>query len=158
MGKKEKKEKRKSEGAGDGEEQTGPSYDELLKFVSVISNPLASRKLTKKLYKLTKKAQTSSKHLLRKGVKDVQKQIRKGEKGIVVMAGDTNPIDVISHMPVVCEEASISYCFTPSREALGAASGSKRPTCMLLIKPNAEYQDLFDEVNEEMKSLPMPVS
>jgi len=35
---------------------------------------------------------------------------------LVILAGDTNPIDVISHMPVVCEDKSIPYCYTPSKE------------------------------------------
>jgi len=34
----------------------------------------------------------------------------------VVLAGDTSPIDVYSHMPVACEEADVPYCFVPSRE------------------------------------------
>ena len=32
-----------------------PSYEELVKTVSIISKPLASKKLTKKLYKTVKK-------------------------------------------------------------------------------------------------------
>ena len=50
---KEKKEKRKSEG---GEEVDDKSrYDEQLHNLSAIANPLASRKLSKKLYKAIKK-------------------------------------------------------------------------------------------------------
>jgi H/ACA ribonucleoprotein complex subunit 2 len=36
-------------------EKDSPSYDELLNHVSVIAKPMASRKLTKKVYKLLKK-------------------------------------------------------------------------------------------------------
>lgn len=35
---------------------------------------------------------------------------------MVVLAGDTSPIDVYSHMPVACEEAGVPYCYVPSRE------------------------------------------
>ncbi len=35
---------------------------------------------------------------------------------LVIFAGDTSPIDVVSHMPVVCEEGSLPYCYTPSKE------------------------------------------
>ena len=35
---------------------------------------------------------------------------------IIVLAGDINPIDVICHMPLVCEEKDIPYCYTPSKE------------------------------------------
>ena len=50
---KEKKEKRKSEGGEDGDKEG--RWNELVGKVSPIANPLASRKLTKKLYKTVKK-------------------------------------------------------------------------------------------------------
>jgi len=36
----------------------------------------------------------------------------------VILAGDTNPIDVICHMPVLCEEKEIPYCYVPSKEVM----------------------------------------
>lgn len=35
---------------------------------------------------------------------------------LVILAGDTNPIEVICHMPLVCEEKGMPYCYTPSKE------------------------------------------
>ena len=67
------------------------------------------------------------------------KFVRKGEKGFAVLAGDTFPIDVYSHLPCVFEDAEIPYVFVPSKHDLGAAIGSKRPTCVLLIKPGDPY-------------------
>ena len=52
---------------------------------------------------------------VRNGLKDVQAQIRKGAKGIVVFAGDVTPIEVMCHLPAVCEEKSLPYIYTPSR-------------------------------------------
>ena len=93
---------------------------------------------------------------LRKGVREVQKFVRKGEKGIIVLAGDVSPVDVICHMPLVCEEEGLPYCYTPSKEDLGTACGSKRQTCMVMIKPNDEYRQLYDECYEQVKALPIP--
>ncbi|KAF9302323.1 hypothetical protein BGZ74_005526, partial [Mortierella antarctica] len=70
--------------------------------VSPIAAPLAQDKLTKKLLKTVKKA-AKAKHVKR-GVKEVVKGLRKGEKGLVLIAGDISPIDVITHVPVLCEE------------------------------------------------------
>ena len=70
---------------------------------------------------------------------DVVKFVRKGEKGFAVLAGDTFPIDVYSHLPCVFEDNEIPYVFVPSKHDLGAAIGSKRPTCVLLIKPGDDY-------------------
>jgi len=35
---------------------------------------------------------------------------------IVILAGDTRPIEVICHLPVICEENGLPYCYVPSKE------------------------------------------
>ena len=67
-------------------------------YVSPIAEPLAGEKLEEKLYKLTKKF--ISLKLVKRGVKEVGKSIRKGHKGLVIMAADISPPDVLSHLPV----------------------------------------------------------
>ncbi|CAH3141958.1 H/ACA ribonucleoprotein complex subunit 2-like protein [Pocillopora verrucosa] len=130
-------------------------YEELVKRVCVIAKPLASRKLTKRLYKTVKKA--SKAKSLRRGVKEVAKALRKGEKGFVVIAGDVSPIDVISHIPIVCEDNKIPYAYVPSRLDLGAASQTKRPTSIVLVKSHEDFEDNYKECFSEVKSLPLPL-
>ncbi|XP_058403463.1 H/ACA ribonucleoprotein complex subunit 2 isoform X2 [Diceros bicornis minor] len=55
------------------------TYHELLVNLNPIAQPLASRRLTRKLYKCIKKAVKQKQ--IRRGVKEVQKFINKGEKG-----------------------------------------------------------------------------
>ena len=69
------------------------SYEELVTLVNAIAKPMANKKLTKKLYKAVKKAQKAKR--LKRGVREVVKGLRKNEKGVVVLAGDVSPIDVI---------------------------------------------------------------
>jgi len=59
-----------------------------------------------------------------------------------VIAGDISPIDVITHLPVLCEEANIPYIFVPSKEELGASCGCKRPTSCVLVslKPGSALE------------------
>ncbi|XP_019361481.1 PREDICTED: H/ACA ribonucleoprotein complex subunit 2, partial [Gavialis gangeticus] len=128
---------------------------EQLANLNPIAQPLAPRKLTRKLYKCIKKA---AKHKqIRRGVKEVQKFINKGEKGIVVLAGDTLPIEVYCHIPVMCEDRSLPYAYIPSKTDLGTAAGSKRPTCVIMIKPNEEYEEAYGECLEEVTALPVPL-
>ena len=147
MGKSKTPEKSKS--SSNGNEK---SYEDRVKAVNIISQPLADKKMTKKIYKLIKKA-TSSKHNLRRGVKEVVKHIRKGEKGVCVLAGDIYPIDVVSHLPVYLEENDVPYMFVPSKQDLGAAAGTKRPTSCILVKTpkddSFDGKDLYDEVSKE---------
>ncbi|XP_077121791.1 H/ACA ribonucleoprotein complex subunit 2 [Ranitomeya variabilis] len=153
--KKEKREEEEeTEVAADAPEVPERTYEEQLENLNPIAQPLAGRKLTKRLYKCIKKA---TKHRnIRRGVKEVQKFLNKGEKGIVVLAGDTLPIEVYCHVPVMCEERSIPYAYVPSKSALGAAAGSKRPTCVILIKFNDDYEDAFNDCLEEVQALPLP--
>ena len=168
--KKAKKSLDESQDAGDGE----LSYEDRLKFVSIISKPMASKKLSKKvfilpgfsifesfdlicftfqLYKCIKKGM-AHKTYIRNGLKDVQARIRKGESGIVVFAGDVTPIEVMCHLPAVCEEKQLPYVYTPSRQLLGSAMGVKRGSLMVLIREHEEYKDLFDECKTEIQALP----
>jgi H/ACA ribonucleoprotein complex subunit 2 len=146
MGKSDKsadKDKKKDKKASDGDgatpaKKSAPpalSYDERKKFVSVIAKPLADEKLTKKVLKLAKRA--AKRRQIKRGVKEVVKALRKGQKGVVVLAGDISPIDVLTHIPVVCEDAGVPYVYVPSKEELGAAALSKRPTSCMLLLPKA---------------------
>ncbi|KAL1639210.1 hypothetical protein SLS58_008178 [Diplodia intermedia] len=105
--------------------------------------PLADDKTTKKVFKTVKKA---AKHkTLKRGVKEVVKAVRKSPtnqpassliedpSAVVVIAADISPMDVISHIPVLCEEHNIPYIFVTSRAELGAAGNTKRPTSVVMI-------------------------
>ncbi|MCJ1329196.1 snoRNA-binding protein [Thelotrema lepadinum] len=81
---------------------------------------------------------------LKRGVKEVVKALRKSPMatnksstetplGIVVLAADISPMDVISHLPVLCEDHGIPYVYVTSRAELGAASSTKRPTSVVMV-------------------------
>ena len=86
---------------------------------------------------------------------------------LLVLAADITPIDIISHLPVLCEEAQIAYIFIPSKEELGHASSTKRPTSCVMICPDSkrankskvgdddkgDYKELYDECYKEVSKL-----
>ena len=83
---------------------------------------------------------------LKRGVKEVVKALRKSPlatalatspsaRGLVVLAADISPMDVISHLPVLCEDHGIPYVFVTSRAELGAAGATKRPTSVVMVLP-----------------------
>ncbi|KXS94399.1 hypothetical protein AC578_7792 [Pseudocercospora eumusae] len=129
---------------GDKKAITGISVAALVPF----ANPLADDKSQKKVLKSVKKA---AKHkALKRGVKECVKSIRKSPpatpaslgsgvlpNGIVILAADISPMDVISHIPVLCEDHNIPYIYVPSRAELGAAGSTKRPTSVVMLTPNA---------------------
>ncbi|XP_064422817.1 H/ACA ribonucleoprotein complex subunit 2-like protein isoform X2 [Latimeria chalumnae] len=111
-----KKEKATREEENPESSRTEKTYQELIAYLNPIAKPLASRKLSKRLYKCIKKA--AKQKQIRRGVKEVQKFINKGEMGIVVLAGDTLPIDVYCHLPVMCEDRNLPYAYIPSKSHL----------------------------------------
>ncbi|XP_050385768.1 H/ACA ribonucleoprotein complex subunit 2-like protein [Argentina anserina] len=82
--------------------------------VALIAKPLAGKKLRKRTLKLVRKA--AEQKCLKSGVKEVVKSIRRGQKGLCVIAGKISPIDVITHVPVLCEEAGIPYVYVSSKD------------------------------------------
>lgn len=153
---------------GDGGDQSMASlpadlpYSEKLQFASAIAHPIAGKKLTKKLLKLVKKSY-QNKGAFRSGLRDVQTRIRKGERGLVILAADVTPIDVMSHIPGICEELDIPYVYVPLRSDISNAMGVKRPTLMALVvssptinlndEPYSSYAELYQECVDAVKAL-----
>ncbi|XP_059488161.1 H/ACA ribonucleoprotein complex subunit 2-like protein [Neocloeon triangulifer] len=152
--------KKKSVDAGNGDvsmaEEEVP-YADKLKFVNKIAKPMAGKKLNKKLLKLAKKASKDKKNNMVFGLKAVQRALRKGEKGIVILAGDVNPIDIMSHIPGVCEQLALPYVYIPSRQDLGQSIGTLRSILLMLIKPRPDYQELYSECQDSITTMPEPV-
>lgn len=96
-------------------------------------------------------------------MKEVVKALRKSDTGkpsssdmsnppaIVVIAADISPMDVISHLPVLCEDHNIPYIYIKSRAELGEASATKRPTSVVMITRdrNKKSKDIKDSDVEE---------
>ena len=108
--KKEKKDKKKTTSddgnsdEGEGERTLKGDYETRL-FVSPIAKPLAKDTLTKVVLKLIKKGMKTK--MIKRGVKETVKAVRKikeGGDGVVIIAADISPIDVLSHLPILCED------------------------------------------------------
>ncbi|GAW79822.1 ribosomal protein L7Ae-related protein [Plasmodium gonderi] len=83
------------------------------------------------------------------GLTQVIKAIRKGTQGIVILAIDIFPIDIICHVPVFCEEHRIPYTFVTTKNKLARLCKLKRSiTCLFLPKPNNDITNFEDIVNK----------
>jgi H/ACA ribonucleoprotein complex subunit 2 len=82
-----------------------------------------------------------------------------GARRLVVLAGDISPLDVITHLPLLCEEAGVPYVYVPSKEDLGLAGATKRPTSVIMVTPksDADFKEAYDEVYTTVQALPVPV-
>ncbi|KAI1662574.1 L30e-like protein [Daldinia decipiens] len=138
----------------DGEEKVAKVLVPVVGALVPFAKPLADEKGTKKIMKTVRKA---AKHkTLKRGVKEVVKSLRKSPAsgpgntsfpGVVILAGDISPMDVISHIPVLCEDVNVPYIFVTSRAELGAAGSTKRPTSVVMVteKRTGSKKDKADE-------------
>ncbi|KAK1770906.1 H/ACA ribonucleoprotein complex subunit 2 [Phialemonium atrogriseum] len=117
--------------------------DELVPFAL----PLADEKAHKKIFKLIKKG--AKLKAIHRGVKECEKAIKKcplkkassagqSPPGLVVIAGDISPMDVIMHFPILCEEHGVPYVFVRSRADLGVAACTKRATSVVMLRPEGK--------------------
>merc|ERR1712160_32382 len=87
--------------------------------------------------------------LIHRGVKETVKAVRKGKTGIVVIAADISPIDVLSHLPILCEDKNVPYIYVKSRAEVGEACKTKRPTsCVLIMSPSKESKKVKESYKE----------
>ncbi len=136
----------------------------------VRSRRIPRRQFTKTSFSLfshTHKNTTASKFKqVRRGVKEVVKQLKTAREGLCVIAGDISPIDVITHVPMLCEEAGVQYVYVHSKEQLGAAGMTKRPTSVMLVLPKAvkgsvkmgkddekEFEEMYKSVHSKVKGM-----
>jgi U4/U6 small nuclear ribonucleoprotein SNU13 len=79
--------------------------------------PEAGFELSSKIYELLNLAQSLK--YVKKGVNETIKSINKGITEIVILSGDTNPLELLTPVVRHCEEHSIPYCFVDSQACLG---------------------------------------
>jgi len=59
---------------------------------------------------------------------------------------DTEPIEILLHLPLLCEDKNVPYVFVPSKTALGRACGVSRPVIAASITTN-EARELRSQID-----------
>jgi large subunit ribosomal protein L7Ae len=72
-------------------------------------------------YELVEQARKNGK--IEKGINEVTKAIERGTAKTVVYAEDTNPKEIIQHIPALCKEKGISCKTVDSKKKLGVSAG-----------------------------------
>jgi large subunit ribosomal protein L7Ae len=55
---------------------------------------------------------------IRKGMNEVTKSIERSLAKLVIMAEDVSPPEILFHVPLLCEEKSIPYCYVATKKEL----------------------------------------
>ena len=96
--------------------------------------PLADEKLSQQILDVVQQA--ANLRQLKKGANEATKTLNRGISEFIIMAADCEPIEILLHLPLLCEDKNVPYVFVPSRVALGRACGVSRPVIAASITTN----------------------
>ncbi|ODV60345.1 RNA binding protein SNU13 [Ascoidea rubescens DSM 1968] len=96
--------------------------------------PLADSSLSQQILDVVQQAQNLRQ--LKKGANEATKTLNRGISEFIIMAADTEPIEIILHLPLLCEDKNVPYVFVPSKLALGRACGVSRPVIAASVTTN----------------------
>ena len=100
--------------------------------------PLADASLTITILDLV--AQANNYKQLKKGANEATKTLNRGISEFVVMAADTEPLEILLHLPLLAEDKNVPYVFVPSKAALGRAAGVSRAVIAASVTSNDASQ------------------
>ncbi|EJW79926.1 ribonucleoprotein-associated protein [Wuchereria bancrofti] len=115
--------------------------------------PIADTSLSQKLLDLVQQAQSYKQ--LKKGANEATKTLNRGLAEVIIMAADAEPLEIILHLPLLCEDKNVPYVFVRSKAALGRACGVSRPVIAASIIQNegSQLRSQIQKIKEEVEKL-----
>jgi U4/U6 small nuclear ribonucleoprotein SNU13 len=82
---------------------------------------------------------------LKKGANEATKTLNRGICEFIILTADVEPIEIVLHLPLLCEDKNVPYVFVPSKIALGRACGVSRPVIAASVTTN-EARELNSQI------------
>lgn len=83
---------------------------------------------------------------IKRGCNEVTKALEQGKAKFVAVAEDTNPKEIIMHLPILAKEKGVKCVMVPKKEELGAASGLPVGTAAVVVLKEGEAKELIKSV------------
>ena len=157
--KKEKKEKKKEKKEEKDEEKEvkkeNDSEEEEKEEVDKRIFPLASKAIQKDIFNTITRCSQLKK--IKKGANEATKTLNRGISDLIVIAADVKPLEIVLHLPLLCEDKNVPYVFVESQRLLGRACGVSRPVIAASILNNTseELKETITKLKEEVEKLQM---
>eukprot|EP00090_Calanus_glacialis_P040559 TRINITY_DN707_c0_g1_i1.p1 TRINITY_DN707_c0_g1~~TRINITY_DN707_c0_g1_i1.p1 ORF type:complete len:128 (-),score=45.30 TRINITY_DN707_c0_g1_i1:148-531(-) len=115
--------------------------------------PLAQQDLTTKILNLVQQAANYKQ--LRKGANEATKTLNRGQAEFVILAADSEPLEILLHIPLLCEDKNVPYVFVRSKQALGRACGVSRPVIAASVTQNegSQIKPQIATIQQEIEKL-----
>ena len=71
------------------------------------------------------------------------------------MAADAEPIEILLHLPLLCEDKNVPYVFVMSKHALGRACGVARQViaCSITSNEGSQLKPQIETLQREIEKL-----
>ena len=73
--------------------------------------PKADNQMTKKVLDLCNQATLYKQ--MKKGANETTKALNRGVADLVLLAADTEPLEIVLHLPLLCEDKNVPYVYVP---------------------------------------------
>jgi len=115
--------------------------------------PLAPASLSKSILELIQQAANYKQ--LKRGANEATKSLNRGRAQLIVMAADTVPIEILMHIPLLCEDKNVHYVFVASKSSLGRACGVTRSVicCSINYEEDSTLQKQIEKVQAKVEKL-----
>merc|ERR1719150_204723 len=115
--------------------------------------PLANPELTVSILDLIQ--QSANYKQLLKGANESTKALNRGIAEFIVLAADAEPLEILLHIPLLCEDKNVPYVFVPSKQGLGRATGVSRPVVSASITTNegSQIKPQITTIQQEIEKL-----
>lgn len=92
---------------------------------------------------------------LKKGANEATKTLNRGITEFIVMAADAEPLEILLHLPLLCEDKNVPYVFVSSKQALGRACGVSRPViaCSVLSNEGSQLKSQIETLRNAIEQL-----
>ena len=72
-----------------------------------------------------------------------------------MLAADAEPLEILLHLPLLCEDKNVPYVFVPSKIALGRACCVSRPViaCSVTSNEASQLKDQIQKIKDKIEQL-----
>ena len=93
--------------------------------------------------------------LLKKGANETTKALNRGVADLIILAADTEPLEIILHLPLLCEDKNVPYVYVSKQSDLGRACGVSRNiiACAVLSAHESPIASQVKEMKDKVEQL-----
>ncbi len=90
---------------------------------------------------------------IKKGTNETTKVIERGMAKLVLIGEDVTPVEIVMHIPPLCEEKGIPYVYVKSQKDLGTACGIKKGCGSAAIVDAGKAEEAIGTITGELDKI-----